>query len=187
MTRLGPSRRIATLLLMCAACRPDADPAPPQEVAPAEKVPEEPSPPADRPTVDVDLSPSGIGATIRGPEGAKAAAFEDYVTVDAEPDFHMQVHKGAIDVLAEKADIVKRWGPSFRRFVRDDERAVVYETEVAGDNRFHFLSWGDVEGLLYHCRSDKKGAQTVEAVDRMVAGCHEITVHERVAGAGQDG
>lgn len=180
----GILRSFAVLALACAACRQEAAAeAPVANPSPKEKVPDAtPEPAADRPTVDVDLSPSGIGATIRGPEGAKAAAHDDYVVVDAEPDFHMEVHKGAIDLLAEKAEIVKKWGPAFRRFVRDDEKAVVYETELAGDNRFHFLTWGDIEGLLYHCRSDKKGAETVEAVDRMLEGCHAITVHERVAG-----
>lgn len=183
MHAFGHRRGLAGFVLLCAACRPEAGAdAPTQNPPLAEKVPDAPAPPADRPTVDVDLSPSGIGATIRGPEGAKAAAHEDYVVVDAEPDFHMEVHRGAIDVLAEKADIVKRWGPSFRRFVRDDDRSVVYETEVAGDNRFHFLSWGDIDGLLYHCRSDRRGADAIESVDRMVDGCHAITVHERVAG-----
>jgi hypothetical protein len=183
MCVLGHWRWIAMMAFACAACRPQAAAdAPAIDPAVADKVPEDPAPPADRPTADVDLSPSGIGATIRGPEGAKAAAHENYVVVDAEPDFHMEIHRGAIDVLAEKADIVKRWGPSFRRFVRDDDKAVVYETEVAGDNRFHFVSWGDKQDLLYHCRSDKRGAETIEAVDRMLEGCHAITVHERVAG-----
>jgi hypothetical protein len=177
-------RSILVLAIACAACRQRATTdAPADHPTPEQKVPDvEPAPAADRPTVDVDLSPSGIGATIRGPEGAKAAAHEDYVVVDAEPDFHMEVHRGPVDLLAEKAEIVKKWGPAFRRFVRDDDEAVVYETELAGDNRFHFLSWGDKDGLLYHCRSDKKGAESVESVQRMLDGCHAITVHERVAG-----
>jgi hypothetical protein len=76
--------------------------------------------------------------------------------------------------------------PSFRRFVRDNARAVVYETEVASDSRFHFVSWGDIAGLLYHCRSDKKGADSIEAVDRMLEGCHAISARDRVAGPGKN-
>lgn len=179
----GHQPLLLSLAVACAACRPrtDAD-APVEHPTSAAKVPDAETPPVDRPTVDVDLSASGIGATIRGPEGAKAAAHGDYVTVDAEPDFHMQVHRGPVDLLAEKAAIVKTWGPAFRRFVQDDKTAVIYETELAGDDRYHFLSWGEKDGLLYHCRSDKRGAESVEAVRRMLDGCHAVTVHERVAG-----
>jgi hypothetical protein len=183
---IGHHRLLLSLVLVCGACRPEtsAD-APVEHPTPAAKVPDAPDtmdPAIDRPTVDVDLSASGIGATIRGPEGAKAAAHGDYVTVDAEPDFHMQVHRGPVDVLAEKADLVKTWGLGFRRFVQDDKTAIIYETELAGDHRFHFLSWGEQGGLLYHCRSDKRGAESVVAVRRMLDGCHAVTVHERVAG-----
>jgi len=180
---IGHPRLAHCLALLCAACRPEAGAdASAEHPTPAEKVPDAAPAAVDRPTVDVDLSPSGIGATVRGPEGARAAAHENYVVVDAEPDFHMEVHRGPIDVLAEKADIVKKWGPAFRRFVQDDDKSIVYETELAGDNRFHFLAWGDKEGLTYHCRSDKRGADSVESVQRMLEGCHAITVHERVAG-----
>jgi hypothetical protein len=136
----------------------------------------------EHPTVDLDLSPSGIAATIRGPEGAKAKAFDGHVVVDAEPDFHMEVYQGGLDPLAEKADVVRRWGRSFRRFVQDDGNTVIYETEVAGDNRFHFFSSGKVEGLHYHCKSAKAGAESIGAVQLMIVGCHAITAHDRVAG-----
>ena len=161
---------------VCVGCRPAA----PASAPPHTSSSDDATSAVDKPTVDVDLSPSGIGATIRGPDGAKASAHEDYVVVDADPDFHMEIHRGAIDVLAEKAEIVKRWGPGFRAFVRDDDEAVVYETELAGDKRFHFVTWGQKKGLAYHCRSDKQGAQSVDAVDRMLDGCHSIDVHEHV-------
>lgn len=178
---LGHFGSVLAFALLLAACRAStyAD-APAEHPSPAQKLPDARAPDVERPTVDVDLSPSGIGATIRGPDGAKAAAFEDYVVVDAEPDFHMQVHRGPIDLLAEKADIVKRWGPAFRRFVEDDDKAIVYETEVAADERFHFISWGEKDGLLYHCRSSKHGAESMESVKRMLDGCHTITVRETV-------
>lgn len=146
--------------------------------SPATARADDPAP--EHPMVDLDLSPSGIAATIRGPEGAKASAKDGYVEVEAAPDFHMEVHRGPLDVLEEKADIVRRWGPSFRRFVQDDNKTVVYETEVAGDNKFHFVSHGDVDGLKYHCRSAKDGADSIEAIQRMIVGCHAITAHKKV-------
>ncbi len=183
---IGHLRWVASFVLVFAACRKEAATETPAEPpAPQAKVSDAPpKPAADHPTVDVDLSPSGIGATIRGPDGAKAAAHDDYVTVDADPDFHMEVHRGKIDLLAEKAEIVKRWGPAFRRFVRDDKTAVVYETAVANEPRYHFLTWGEKQGLDYFCRSDKHGVGSVDAVQRMLDGCHTISVHEKVvAGA----
>lgn len=134
----------------------------------------------EHPTVEIDLSPSGIAATIRGPDGAKASAGDGFVKVDAEPDFHMEVHKGPLDPLEEKADVVRRWGPAFKRFVQDDGQTVIYETEVAGDNRYHFFSGGKVADLLYSCRSDKPGADSIEAVQLMIVGCHAISAHDHV-------
>jgi hypothetical protein len=134
----------------------------------------------EHPTVAIDLSPSGIAATIRGPDGAKASAGDGFVKVDAEPDFHMEVHRGPLDPLEEKADLVRRWGPAFQRFVQDDGDTVIYETDVAGDNRYHFFSAGKVADLLYHCRSDKRGAESIEAVQLMIVGCHAISAHDHV-------
>ncbi len=170
------------VVLTAAACRRDGSSTTPDDDHAAGRSPtsDAESPPAhEHPTVDIDLSPTGIAATIRGPEGAKASAREDFVVVDAEPDFHMEVHKGPLDPLAEKAEVVKRWGPSFRRFVQDDGKTVIYETEVAGDNRFHFFSAGEVDGMLYHCRSDKRGAESIEAVQLMIVGCHALDVTDR--------
>lgn len=171
------------VVVTAAACRRDGSSTTPDDDHAAGGSP--PSSSADaaaheHPTVDIDLSPSGIAATIRGPEGAKASAREGFVAVDAEPDFHMEVHQGPFDPLAEKADVVKRWGPAFRRFVQDDGKTVVYETEVAGDNRFHFFSSGEKSGLLYYCRSDKRGAESIESVQLMIVGCHALEVTERV-------
>lgn len=169
-------------VLTTAACRREGDSTAPDDDHAADSPPNasaDPDTAQEHPTVDIDLSPSGIAATIRGPDGAKASAREGYVAVDAEPDFHMEVHKGPFDPLAEKAAVVKSWGPSFRRFVQDDGKTVVYETEVAGDNRFHFFSAGEAEGLLYYCRSEKRGAESLESVQLMIVGCHALKVTDR--------
>jgi hypothetical protein len=163
--------RVCVVLLAAlgvVACRQQATPETPKADEPEQK----------HPTVELDLSPSGIAATIRGPEGAKASAADGHVTVDADPDFHMEIYKGGLDPLAEKADIVRRWGPSFRRYVQDDGNTVIYETEVAGDNRFHFFSSGEVGGLFFHCKSTKNGVETITAVQLMILGCLAIEAHE---------
>jgi hypothetical protein len=171
------------VVVSLAACRRDGSTTRPDDDHAAGGSPPaagEPAPAEAHPTVDLDLSPSGIAATIRGPEGAKASARDGHVAVDAEPDFHMEVYKGPFDPLAEKAEVVKEWGPSFRRFVQDDGKTVVYETEVAGDNRFHFFSAGEVDGLLYYCKSEKRGAESIESVQRMIVGCHAIKATDDV-------
>ena len=183
MIVIARMRVLLLVALASVACRQQASTDAPSDGSPATSSRTEPTsePTAEHPMVDLDLSPSGIAATIRGPEGAKAAASDGHVVVDAEPDFHMEVYKGGLDPLAEKADVVRRWGPAFRRFVQDDGKTVIYETEVAGDNRFHFFSSGKVEELLYHCKSAKAGAESIESVQRMIVGCHAITAHEHVA------
>ncbi len=175
-----------------AACRTDTTsntPEPAEEieddlVAEGEIEPSEAATPAvatpQDPMVAIDLSPSGIGASIRGPDGARAKAEGDYVVVEADPDFHMTIHRGPIDVLATKADIVRRWGPAFERYVQDDDKIVIYETQAVGDTRFHFFTWGEVSSLQYHCTSDKRGAETIDAVRRMIDGCHAIEATKKV-------
>ena len=172
---------VVLLSLMAAACHRQATASSNDADSPTTSQPPEAAKKHDEhPTVEIDLSPSGIAATIRGPDGAKASAGDGFVKVDAEPDFHMEIHRGPLDPLEEKADVVRRWGPAFRRFVQDDGKTVIYETEVAGDNRFHFFSGGEVADLLYHCRSDKQGADSIEAVQLMIVGCHAISAHDHV-------
>jgi hypothetical protein len=143
--------------------------------------PEEKKGEVDKPWVDVDLAPHGIGATIHGPDGAKAMAKDDYVEVEAGEDFHMQVHRGEPNMLEEKADIVRRHGPDFRRFVRDDTKTVIWETGLASNSRFHFFAIGKVQGLSYYCNTVTFGVGSLEAIERMMKGCHELTVHDDVA------
>ena len=185
MWKTDRMRALLLVAIAATACRPQATAEAPadasSDAAPAKDDDSAAAEPAKHPMVDLDLSPSGIAAMIRGPEGAKASASEGHVKVDADPDFHMEVWKGGLDPLAEKADLVRRWGPAFRRFVQDDGNTVIYETEVAGDNRFHFFSSGEVGGLLYHCKSDKSGVESIYAVQLMIVGCHGITAHDTVA------
>ncbi len=128
-------------------------------------------------TVDVDLSSAGIAATIRGPEQARAKAKDDFVEVEAGDDFHMEIHRGAPDMLERKAEIVRRWGPRFRGFVRDDTDTVIYETGRDGSPRFHFLTRGRVEGLDYFCNTADDGVGSLVAIDVMMNDCHSITAH----------
>lgn len=137
-------------------------------------------------TVDVDLAPAGIAATIRGPEQARAAAKEDFVEVEAGDDFHMEVHRGAPDMLERKAEIVRRWGPRFRGFVRDDTDTVIYETGRASSPRFHFLTRGRVEGLDYFCNTADDGVGSLVAIDVMMNDCHSITAHPHATLASTD-
>lgn len=131
--------------------------------------------------VDLDLAPGGIGATIKGPDGAHVLAKDDYVEIEAGDDFHMQVHRGEPNMLEEKADIVRRHGPDFRRFVRDDTKTVVWETGLASESRFHFFSTGKVGGLAYYCNTVAFGVSSLDAVEQMMKGCHQITAHDHVA------
>ncbi|MBC8067491.1 MAG: hypothetical protein IAG13_04085 [Deltaproteobacteria bacterium] len=176
-------------LFVCGAlglvgCRKDASAttAPDDGTATAEPTGE--SPPAEAKTehawVDVDLAPHGIGATIHGPDGAKVFAKDNYVEVEAGEDFHMQVHRGEPNMLEEKADIVRRHGPDFRRFVRDDTKTVIWETGLASNSRFHFFATGKVQGLSYYCNTVTFGVSSLDAIERMMQGCHELTVHDHV-------
>jgi hypothetical protein len=180
-TRPGSSELSATLLVAFSmfglgpiACEKTASSS---TTAPDETKKSEAEPAKDVAWVDVDLAPGGIGATIHGPDGARVEAKDDYVEVEAGDDFHMQVHRGEPNMLEEKADIVRRHGPDFRRFVRDDTNTVIWETGLASDSRFHFFSTGKVGGLSYYCNTVTFGVKSLDSIERMMKGCHEITAH----------
>lgn len=156
-----------TLTVLLGGCHVAADP------------PAQPANPPAHPTVKLDLSPHGIAAVIRGPDGVRAHAGAGYVEVEAGTDFHMQVFAGTLDLLVEKADIVRHWGGRFRRFVRDDGRTVLYETATVAESSYHFATTGTVGQLDYYCRS-VEGVSTLEAAERMIAGCRSIRAQHRV-------
>jgi hypothetical protein len=125
--------------------------------------------------ISIDLSPHGMAASITAPNDAKARATDDGVELQGGEGFHLIVHRGALDPLKEKADIVKRFGVGFRRFVSDRGNEVVYETSFAGENRFHFFltSKADVP-IAYHCRTPNDGIAVFDEIETMIAACRDI-------------
>lgn len=138
------------------------------------------APPAPAETIEaedirVDLSPHGMAASISAPHDARAHVTNDGVELEGGEGFHLLVRRGSLDPLAEKADIVKRYGVGFRRFVRDQGTEVVYETSFAGEHRFHFFLTTDAEApIAYHCRTPDDGIVSFDAIETMVEACHDV-------------
>jgi hypothetical protein len=131
--------------------------------------------------ITIDLSPHGMAASITAPHDAKVSAADDGVVLEGGDGFHLIVHRGALDPLEEKADIVKRYGVGFRRFVSDRGNEVIYETSFAGENRFHFFftSKADVP-IAYHCRTPNDGIPVFEEVETMIKACRDITFRAEI-------
>ncbi len=131
--------------------------------------------------IRVDLSPHGMAASISAPHDAKAHVTNDGVELEGGEGFHLIVRRGALDPLAEKKDIVQRFGVGFRRFVRDEGTEVVYETSFAGENRFHFFLTTEASApIAYHCRTPDDGIASIDAIETMVAACRDVQFREDI-------
>ena len=131
--------------------------------------------------IHIDLAPHGMAASIAAPDGAQARATENGVELEGGNDFHLIVRRGSLDPLAEKADIVHRYGVGFRRFVRDRGTEVVYETSFAGENRFHFFLTSGVDAPIdYHCRTPDDGVASIDAIETMIEACKEVRFREDI-------
>jgi hypothetical protein len=150
--------------------------------AAASKPPPTPPPnPIEADDISIDLSPLGMAASITAPRDAKARASDDGVELQGGDGFHLIVHRGALDPLEEKADIVKRFGVSFRRFVSDRGNEVIYETSFAGENRFHFFFTSKADApIAYHCRTPNDGIAVFDEVETMIEACRDINFRAEI-------
>jgi hypothetical protein len=123
--------------------------------------------------VDVDLTPQGMAARIRAPEHAEAKASPEGVELRSGDDYHLIVGRGVLDVLGEKGEIVKAYGPGFVQFLEDDGKTIVFETR---GERFHFFASYERKGAGYHCRTGPDGAPTLELVRAMIDACREVKI-----------
>jgi hypothetical protein len=146
-----------------------------QAATASKPTPTTPPNPIEADDITIDLSPHGMAASITAPHDAKVSAADDGVVLEGGEGFHLIVHRGALDPLEEKADIVKRYGVGFRRFISDRGDEVVYETSFAGENRFHFFltSKPDVP-IAYHCRTPNDGIAVFDEIETMIAACRDI-------------
>lgn len=177
---LGLVGGLATAGCSHAAGSPASTPTPEAPPAPAETIEAE--------DISLDLSPHGMAASISAPDNAKAHVTTDGVELEGGDDFHLIVGRGPLDPLVEKADVVKRYGVGFRRFVRDSGKEVVYETSVAGENRFHFFLTSDEKAPIpYHCRTPKDGNASMHAIETMVEACRDIRFREDIEPETQSG
>lgn len=131
--------------------------------------------PIEADDIRIDLAPHGMAASIVAPHDARARAANDGVELEGGEGFHMIVRRGSLDPLAEKADIVHRYGVGFRRFVSDTGNEVVYETSFAGENRFHFFLTSEADAPIpHHCRTPDDGIPSFDAIAVMIEACREI-------------
>ena len=146
-----------------------------QAASPTEAAPPAPARAIEAEDIQVDLGPHGMAGSISAPHDARAHVTNDGVELEGGDGFHLIVRRGSLDPLAEKADIVKRYGVGFRRFVRDLGTEVVYETSFAGGNRFHFFLTTEAEApIAYHCRTPDDGIASIDAIETMVEACRDV-------------
>lgn len=146
--------------------------------------PTAPPDPIEADDISIDLSPHGMAASITAPHDAKARAADDGVELQGGEGFHLIVHRGALDPLEEKAEIVKRYGVGFRRFISDRGNEVVYETSFAGENRFHFFLTSKADApIAYHCRTPSDGIAVFEEIETMITACRDIRFRAEIDAA----
>lgn len=128
----------------------------------------------------IDLGPAGMAAVMTSSTRAEVQAHEDWLEIRGGSDYLMHVHRGDLDLLDAKTDIVREYGVDFEEFVRDDEIATVYRTSDMGEARWHFIATREVEGLSYWCSTADEGVETLEAVNQMIEDCLTVELVEDV-------
>lgn len=138
------------------------------------------APASEAPQVEVDLAPTGLAATISAPEQASVQVHERHLEISDGAGYRLLVGLGAVDPLEEKARIVRDYGVSFKQFVADEGDTVIYETALAGENRFHFFATHRAKEVAWHCRTPEDGIASVHDVRAMIEVCGDVRLREDI-------
>lgn len=177
-----------TLVAALTACKKKADetkttdkPAAPATGAPAADKPaaDKPAtpPPAEVKLAPLDLSAVGedwAGYTVMAPEGATVKESFGAAEIVAGAAFNLDIRTGKGDVAAFKKEVEANDMNKVKRFVVDSPEAILYESEVMGQNEFHFYGNVKVGDKELNCE-DVKGPRHMQAdAEAMWKACQSL-------------
>ncbi len=124
----------------------------------------------------IDLTPTGLGGTIRAPGQAAVEAEDDgeALRITGGDDFDMVVRRGVVDLWALRCTIASERSRELVRFIENVPTRLRYTVAGGSGERFHFVARGKVGGRSYSCRSLGDGASSEESLQVMIDACMNI-------------
>jgi hypothetical protein len=134
-------------------------------------------PPAAAKLVPVDLSVVGedwAGWSVQAPEGATAKESFGAANVTDGKSFNLEIRGDKGDIAAYKKESDANDINKVKRYLVDTPEALVYESEVMGQNEFHFYGNVTVGDKTFNCE-DIKGPRHMQAdVEAMWKSCQSL-------------
>jgi len=139
--------------------------------------PPAPPPAAAAKLVPVDLSVVGedwAGWTVQAPEGATAKESFGAANVTDGKSFNLEIRADKGDIAAYKKESDANDINKVKRYLVDTPDALLYESEVMGQNEFHFYGNVTVGDKTFNCE-DIKGPRHMQAdAEAMWKSCQSL-------------
>jgi hypothetical protein len=125
--------------------------------------------------VDVDCSTvPGFNLVTKAPTGVKPVNLWGSVTLSNDKKFRMSINKVEFSNLAaDKKSLPDDKYGGFKKFVLEEPNGVIYESEVAGKKRYHFMYYlinkngsyyfNNMAGMVYDLESVQLMYQAAKA------------------------
>lgn len=145
---------------------------------PADKPADQAPPPAAAAKlVPVDLSVVGedwAGWTVQAPEGATAKESFGAANITDGKSFNLEIRGDKGDIAAYKKESDANDINKVKRYLVDTPDALLYESEVMGQNEFHFYGNVTVGDKTFNCE-DIKGPRHMQAdAEAMWKSCQSL-------------